>query len=409
MGMTLVEKILSRSSGSREVRTGEIVMAKPDLVMLHETGVAGIQRPLKELSGGKVNESVKAVILSDHFIPAPNIQHAENQKLTRAFAKQMGATYYEIGRGGIAHQVLVEYGHIRAGSLVIATDAHATMYGAAGAAGIGVGVTDMAVTLSTGKLWLMVPQTIRILLKGQLGKGVLSKDVALFLVGHYREDGLNYKAVELDGPLARESTLSDRLCLTNMLSEAGAKVALFGADRSHANPDPDASYEAVEEFDLTDLEPMVALPHSPANVKPVKNVSGVKVDQVFIGSCTNGRIEDLRIAAQVLKDHALHPRVRLIITPASQRIYLQALAEGLLELFVRVGATVTNPTCGACVGGHLGLLAAGEVCVATSNRNFKGRMGSSDAGIYLASPLTAAVAAVTGEISDPLSLGVNLC
>lgn len=409
MGMTLVEKILSRSSGKREVRPGDIVMAKPDLVMLHETGVAGVQRPLKELSGGMVNKTIRAVILSDHFIPSPSIQHAENQKLTRAFAGQMDATYYEIGRGGIAHQVLVENGHITAGSLIIAPDAHAPMYGAVGAAGIGVGVTDMAVTLATGKLWLMVPNTVRILLNGSIGKGVTAKDVALYLLGHFREDGLNYKAAEIDGPLCQKWELSDKLCLTNMLSEAGAKVALFNGDGSHAIPDKDAPYESIQKFDLSNLEPMVALPHSPANVKPAKDVAGVKVDQVFIGSCTNGRIEDLRVAAEVLKGHTLHPRVRLIITPASQRIYLQALAEGLVELFVRLGATVTNPTCGACVGGHLGLLAAGEVCVATSNRNFKGRMGSPDAEIYLASPLTAAAAAITGKICNPLSLGVDRC
>ncbi len=408
MGMTLAEKILARCSGLPSARPGDSIMASPDLLMLHETGVAGIQRPLGQLSGGRVAPGTKAVILSDHFIPAPTVHHATSHKLTREFARKIGAAYYEIGRGGIAHQVLVEEGHARPGELIVATDAHATTYGAVGAMGLGVGVTDMSVALATGLIWLIVPPTIKVVLHGALRPGVSAKDVALSLVGRYGEDGLNYKAVEIDDR-AVGWDLANRMCVANQLSEAGAKTALFYGPERASRPDDDAAYEAVVDVDLGQTVPMVAWPHSPANVRPVTESLGVKADQVFIGSCTNGRIEDLRIAAGYLPGRQVHPRVRLIVTPASQRIYRQALAEGLLEVFTAAGALVTHSTCGACVGGFLGLLADGEVCVATSNRNFRGRMGSREAGIYLVSPATAAAAAVAGEIVDPREMEGGPC
>lgn len=414
--MTITEKILARATGKPSCAPGDILEAAIDVAMLHDVGVPGVQRPLRELGIEKLAPSVKVVIIPDHFAPAPTVKAAENLKITREFArKHQIQDYYEIGRAGICHQVMAEGGHIRPGDVIIGTDSHTTTYGAFGAFAIGGGVTDVSIALGTGKLWFKVPPTVKIILKGDLASATSAKDASLFLLKEFGTDNLLYKAIELEGEAIDKISVGGRMCICDMAAEMGAKNCVICPDEitldylkerikgplSIVSSDPDAEYEDTFQFDISDLEPLVACPPSPANVKSVRQVEGVKIDQVFLGSCTNGRMEDLRIAGRILKDKNVHPEVRMIITPASQEIYLQAMKEGLLEIFVRAGGTVTNPTCGACVGGHLGLLASGEVCISSSNRNFVGRMGSPEAEIYLASPATAAASAIEGMIADP--------
>ncbi len=401
MGQTIIEKIFASHAGKATVTPGEVVMAKVDLGMLTEGTVPGVKQGI-EKAGGKIAATVKLAVMPDHFIPASTLPQAENHKFVRTWAKaQKNVIWREIGRSGVAHNVLLEEGLIGPGDLVIATDAHATTYGAIGCAGMGVGITDMAVALVTGRIWLLVPPTHKKILKGKFRPGVEAKDLALTLLGRYKEDGLNYEVIEFDDSQAPGITQSDRQCLCNQLAEAGSKACLFPGETPGSQPDKDAAYATVEEIRLEDIVPMVAAPSSPGNAEKVADVHGVRPDQVFIGSCTNGRIEDLRVAAKILDGKKVHERIRLIITPASQRIYRQAAVEGLLPVFIDAGAVITNPTCGACIGGHLGLLASGEVCVSTSNRNFIGRMGSREAKIYLVSPSTAAATAIKGELVDP--------
>jgi 3-isopropylmalate/(R)-2-methylmalate dehydratase large subunit len=416
--MTITEKILARASGKKSCAPGEIVEASVDVAMLHDIGTPGIQRPLKELGIEKLPASVEVVIIPDHFVPAPTAQAADNLKLTREFARKHHIeNYYEVGRGGICHQVMAEKGHIRPGAVIIAPDSHTTTYGAFGAFAVGLGVTDMAIGLGLGKLWFKVPPTVKIVLTGKLRPAVSAKDISLFLLRELGTEALSYKAMELAGNVIGEMSIDGRMCICDIAAEMGTKNCVIATDKTTMDylqartekpltpiaSDPDASYEAVHEFDVSTLEPLVACPHVPTNVKPVREVAGAKIDQAFLGSCTNGRMEDLRIAAGIFKKAGakVSPDVRLIITPASQEIYLEALREGLWETFVNAGALVTNPSCGACFGGHMGLLGAGETCISTSNRNFIGRMGSPKAGIYLASPATVAASALEGRITDP--------
>lgn len=416
MGLTMVEKILAGHAGLDRVEPGQIVEAGVDVVMLHDVGTPGIQRPFKELGAERIADNVDCVIIPDHFVPAPTVQAAENLKITREFAERMGVKhYYELGRGGICHQVMVEQGHVLPGQIIVAPDSHATTYGACGALGTGLGVTDAAIALAAGKLWFRVPETVKIVLNGKLGRFVSAKDVALFLLKEFGESRLIYKAVEMTGPVIDGMSLESRECMADMALEMGVKACLFAPDaqtmsflrqRAAQVPepvlaDPDAAYEEVLTFDLSDLSPVVAAPHSPSNGKPVGEVAGIRIQQAFLGSCTNGRLEDLRLAAEMLQGRTVHDGVRLIVTPASQAIYRQAIAEGLIQVFLSAGAFVTNPTCGACVGGHLGLIASGEVCISSSNRNFQGRMGSRDGQIYLASPAVVVASAMAGEIADP--------
>lgn len=411
MGYTMTQKILMAKL-KREVKTGEICLVTPDVVMMHETGTAGATAVLNNIGLKRPHNDLNIVMMSDHFIPAHSLGHAENQKKVRDISREWGVkNYYEIGRAGICHQVMHEKGHVRPAEIIVVTDAHATTYGGLGCLGLGVGVTDMAMVIATGKLWLKVPKVLAIRLRGNLNAGVTTKDLAIKLLTDIDFDYLNYSVVEFIGPGVSNLSIDSRLCLSNMMSEGGIKSCLLECDQRvddylkarSVKPyeliysDADAIYDRVIDIDLKKIEPMVALPHLPTNGVPFSQVKGVKIHQAFIGSCTNGRLEDLRAAAKILEGKKIHPTVRLIITPASHEIWQQALQEGLLEIFSASDAVITNPTCGTCIGAH-GLLAKGEVCIASSNRNFKGRMGSVDADIYLASPQTVAFSALAGEI-----------
>lgn len=423
MGMTIVEKILAKNSGLAEVHPGEIVEARVDTVMLHDIGAPGVQRPLKELGLDKIADNVECVIIPDHFVPAPTVQAAENLKITKNFAVSMEVkSFYDIGRGGVCHQVMAEKGHVRPGQIIAAPDSHATTYGAFGALGTGFGVTDVAIALGTGHLWFLVPETAKIVLNGQLGEGVSAKDVILYMLKVFGEARLIYKVIELSGAIIENMSMEGRMCIANLAYELGVKTCIIPPDnitidylKEHTEkelepilPDADAHYCEVVELNLSSLTPMVAAPHSPSNGKAIAEVQGTKIHQAFLGSCTNGRIEDLRIAAALLEDRTVHSDVRMIVTPASQAVYLQALREGIIEVLIKAGACVTNSGCGVCLGGHLGVIAADEVCISSSNRNFRGRMGSVNGSIYLASPATVVASAIMGEITDPRSLGVRL-
>lgn len=424
MGMTIVEKILAKNSGQNAVRAGDIVEARVDTVMLHDIGAPGVQRPLKELGLDKVADNVKCVIIPDHFVPAPTVQAAENLKITRDFAAKAGnCSYYEIGRGGVCHQVMAEKGHVRPGHIIVAPDSHATTYGAFGALGTGFGVTDVAIALGTGRLWFLVPETTKIILTGKLGEGVSAKDVILYLLKTFGESKFIYKAIELGGAIIDKMSMEGRMCIANLAYELGVKTCIIPPDKITIDylkecctdvdfeiilADKDAEYTEVITLDLSELTPMVAAPHSPSNGKTVEEASGIKIHQAFLGSCTNGRIEDLRIAAALLEGNVIHPEVRMIVTPASQAVYMQAVKEGIVEILIKAGACITNSGCGVCLGGHLGVMAADEICISSSNRNFRGRMGSVNASVYLASPATVVASAINGVITDPRSLGVKL-
>ncbi len=416
MGKTVAEKVLAQKSGQGSVKPGDVVFADVDVVMMHEAGTFGAQRHLREMGAAGLAENIEIVVLLDHYVPANTVANAQRHKVTREFVRKMGASsWYEVGRGGICHQVLPEKGHVRPGEFIVGTDAHVTTYGALGAYAVGVGFTDMAIILGTGKMWVVVPGSVKVVLKGRLGVGVSCKDVVLKLLREFGLSRLDYKSLEIEGPAVSEFPVDGRMTICNMASEMGVKAVVMNPDRQSSDyvrertrklfhevwAEADASYEEVREIDVGSLEPLVAKPSTPDNVGPVREAAGTRIDQAFLGSCTNGRITDLRIAAKILGTREVHPDVRLIITPASQEVYLQALDEGLIRQFITAGAVVTNATCGACIGGHMGLLADGEVCIASSNRNFVGRMGSPKSQVYLASPETVAASAISGHIEDP--------
>lgn len=423
MGMTIVEKILARNAGLGQVEPGQIVEARVDVVMLHDIGTPGIQRPFADIGTGRLADHVECVIIPDHFVPAPTVQAAENLKVTREWARKMGIEhYYELGRGGISHQIMIEQGHCLPGQIIVAPDSHATTYGACGALGTGLGVTDTALAMALGKLWFVVPPTVQVRLTGKLRSNVGAKDIALFLLKHFGEERLIYKAIEITGPVVDTMSMDGRACMANMALEMGVKTCLFVPDESTLDylrkrrggevpapvvPDADARYEEIVTFDVSDMTPMVAMPHSPSNGAEVAQVTGTKLHQAFLGSCTNGRLEDLRLGAGLLKGKRVHPDVRMVVTPASQEIYRTALDEGLIQTFIDAGALVTNPGCGVCIGGHLGLIAKDEVCVSSSNRNFRGRMGSPEGRVYLASPAVVVASALAGEICDPKTVEGN--
>ena len=416
MGYTVVEKMFALKSRQQGVKAGDVVYTNPDVIMLHEGGTFGLQRPFDELGIARIAERMEVVVLLDHYVPAPSVGHATRQKVTREFARRMNiAAWYEVGRGGICHQLLPEKGYVRPGELLVGTDAHMTTYGAVGALGIGVGFTDMAVILGTGKMWTVVPSTVKVTFTGELQRGSSAKDIILVMMGLFGESRLAYRSLEIHGEAVYKLSVEDRMTICNMASELGIKSVSMKTDQAAKEyvtaktvkpfrevwADGDARYEAEYEIDLGEIQPMIAAPSSPGNVVPLAEVEGVRIDQAFLGSCTNGKLSDLRAAAELLKGHRVHPDVRLIVTPASQEVYLQALDEGLIRMFIEQGALVTNPTCGACIGGHMGLLADGEVCISASNRNFVGRMGSTKSAVYLASPEAVAAAAIAGEITDP--------
>ncbi len=419
--MTLAERILARAAGRESVAAGEFVMAELDLALLHDIFAAQVFDLLGEVGVERLSDPDRTVVVVDHLVPAPTAAAAAVHARIRRHVSRLGVTaFYDAGRG-ICHQLLPEQGHIRPGSLVVGTDSHTTTYGALGAGGTGVGTSDMAYALATGRLWFRVPETIRFDLSGRLQRGVSWKDVILHLAGRFGADGAQYRAVEFAGPAASGADMASRLTVSNMALEMGAKFGLFAADevtdaylRDHGadgaepfGPDPDAAYEAVHAVPLSGLEPQVALPHEVDNVLPVGEVEGTPIDQAFIGSCTNGRIEDLRAAADVLAGSRIAPSVRLLVAPASQGVMVEALDTGVVATLVEAGASMLAPGCGPCFGGHGGLLGPGERCIGTHNRNFTGRMGSAEAEIFLASPATVAASALAGHIADPRSAGVD--
>jgi homoaconitate hydratase family protein len=421
MGMTMAEKVLARASGVGEVAPGQYVTAKVDQVMCIDVFV-DVCDVLEEAGIDRVWDPSRIVVLLDHFVPAPTVACAEDHKAIREAVKRFGiGSWYDI-RAGICHQVMGEKGHIVPGELVVGCDSHTTTYGAFGAAGTGIGVTEMAYVIATGELWMRVPPTLKFILGGTLPGGVMSKDISLYIAGRYTTEVAQYKAVEFTGRAAKELSIASRMTMANMGVEIGAKFAFFEADektfayldgRSRKvasrpvrlfKADPDAGYENVYEIDVSRLEPQVACPHDVGNVRPVSELGEIRVDQAFLGSCTNGRFEDLATAAQILAGKKVHPETRFLVFPASWEVYLEVLRAGVLEALIAAGAVVCNPGCGPCMGGHMGLLAAGERCIASSNRNFKGRQGSTEAEVYLASPATVAASAFAGRISDPRQL-----
>jgi 3-isopropylmalate/(R)-2-methylmalate dehydratase large subunit len=417
--MNISEKILARASGRKEVSPGEIVEANVDMAMVNDiTGPLAIET-FHKIGIKKVWDSNRIVMVLDHQVPADSAKSAELHKIMRKFAREQNIPhFYDVGFGGVCHQVMVEKGHVRPGELIVGADSHTCTYGALGAFGTGIGSTEMAAVFATGKIWLKVPETIKINVSGEFQNFVGAKDLILNVIGQLGADGANYKAMEFDGPVIKNMNISERLTICNMAVEAGAKTGIINPDEKvmayvksrtekpiePLKSDEDAKYEKVVDLDVGSLEPQVACPSSVDNVKPVSEVEGIPVDQAFVGSCTNGRIEDLRIVAEIVKGKKVKSGVRFIVTPASHEVYLQALREGVLETLAKAGACICNPTCGACFGGHMGLLADGETCISSSNRNFTGRMGSPKAKIYLASPATVAASALKGEITDPRRL-----
>jgi len=416
LGMTITEKILARASGKREVSAGEVVVAKVDLAMIHDfTGPMAI-KSLKAMGAIRVWDPSRIVVVFDHQVPASTLQAAEFHKMLRSFVEEQGITsFYDVGRGGICHQVVPEEGYAVPGFVIVGADSHTTTYGALGAFATGLGSTDMAAAMATGELWFRVPETLKVQAEGKLKPPVSAKDLVLAIIGQVKADGATYMAVEYRGEAVEDISVDGRMTMCNMAVEMGAKNGIIEADAKTeaylagrakfpykaVRSDPDAHYADELVLDANKLEPVVACPHSVDNVKAVTEVEGVEVDQAFIGSCTNGRLEDLEVAAKILRGRKVHPRTRLIVIPASQRIYREALRRGLIEVFLEAGAMVCNPTCGPCLGSHLGLLGDGEVCISAANRNFVGRMGSTKAKIYLASPATVAASAVEGRITDP--------
>ncbi len=413
MGKTLAEKILSAKSGT-DARAGDIVMARPDFVMSHDNSAA-IARHFMKIGLERVAIPEKIVIILDHVVPPSTVEYAENHKFIRNFVKEQGIkNFYDINRG-ICHQVFIEEGFALPSTLALGSDSHTTSYGALGAFSAGIGRTEMASIWATGELWMKVPQTIKIVVKGKLPEGVYAKDVVLHIIGEIGADGATYRAVEFTGPVVEGFSIASRITLANMAAEMGAKAGYVPPDektleflkgRARApfqvvSSDPDAEYEKVLEFDVTSLSPRIAAPHTVDNVKPVEELEGLEFHQGLIGTCTNGRVEDLAVAAGILKGRKVHPNVRLLVFAASWREYVEALRRGYIETLAEAGAVIMNPGCGPCLGAHQGVIASGERALSTSNRNFKGRMGSREAEIYLASPATVAASAVEGKITDP--------
>ena len=413
MGKTLTEKVLGRKAG-REVRAGDVVSVSPDYVLSHDNSAAIIQE-FRKLGVAKVKAPGKIVIVLDHIVPAADEKYAQNHKTVREFVAEQGIPNFFDINAGICHQVLPEQGFARPGLVIVGSDSHTPSYGALGAFAAGIGRTETACTWATDEIWLRVPETMRIDLSGRFRPGVFAKDLSLKLIGDHGAEMANYKAVEFAGPAAGDLSVGARLTLANMSAEMGAKNGYFAPDAKAlkwlegrargpfeiAVSDPDAVYETVLACDLDALEPQVAAPHTVDNVKPVTAVAGTPVNQILIGTCTNGRLEDLETAAAILKGRKVHPSVRVLVIPASWEVYREALKSGALAALVDAGCVILNSGCGPCLGGHEGLMAAGEVCLSTSNRNFRGRMGHRDSEIYLASPATAAASAVTGRITDP--------
>ena len=416
MGMTITEKILCAHTDLKEVRPGMLINARVDIALGNDITAPIAIAEFEKTGVKKVFDRDKVVLVPDHFTPNKDINSAEQSKILRDFARKQALThYYEVGEVGVEHALLPEQGVVLPGDLIIGADSHTCTYGALGAFSTGVGSTDFAAAMLTGEAWFKVPETMKIVFHGPLNKWVSGKDMILYLIGLIGVDGALYKALEFTGETVTELTMADRFTIANMAVEAGAKNGIFYPDATTRvyvekrakrdynfyTSDPDAGYAQVIDIDVAKLEPQVAFPHLPSNVRDVSLAGDVTIDQVVIGSCTNGRIEDLRVAAEVLKGRKVAPYVRLIIIPATQEIYRQAIKEGLFEIFLDAKAAVSTPTCGPCLGGHMGILAKGERAVATTNRNFVGRMGHTGSEVYLANPAVAAASAVLGRIAGP--------
>lgn len=416
MGMTMTQKILAAHAGLDKVYSGQMIMAKLDLVLGNDITTPVAIEEFEKTGCHKIFDKSKIAIVPDHFTPNKDIKSAENCKVVREFSRKMEIeNYFEIGQMGIEHALIPEKGLAVPGDLIIGADSHTCTYGALGAFSTGIGSTDMAVGMATGEAWFKVPKAIKFVLTGKMGEWVSGKDVILHIIGMIGVDGALYQSMEYCGEGVGNLSMDDRFTIANMAIEAGAKNGIFEVDdktleyvSEHSKRPPviykadsDAEYARVIEIDLSTIRPTVAFPHLPENTRTIDEVGEVKIDQVVIGSCTNGRIEDLRTAAKVFKGNKVHPCVRTIILPATQKIYLQAMREGLLEIFIEAGAAVSTPTCGPCLGGHMGVLAKGERALSTTNRNFVGRMGHPESEVYLASPAVAAASAITGKISSP--------
>lgn len=419
MDMTMTQKILAAHAGLPEVKAGQLIEADLDLVLGNDITSPVAIHEMDKMTVDGVFDKDKIALVMDHFIPNKDIKSAEHCKCVREFAcKHEITNYFDVGDMGIEHALLPEKGLTVAGDVVIGADSHTCTYGALGAFSTGVGSTDMAAGMATGKCWFKVPSAIKFELTGKPSKWVSGKDVILHIIGMIGVDGALYKSMEFTGEGIRYLSMDDRFTIANMAIEAGGKNGIFPVDeaaeaymKEHSKrpykiyeADEDAEYETVYTIDLAALKPTVAFPHLPENTKTIDEVGDVKIDQAVIGSCTNGRMEDLRIAAKILEGRKVAKNVRCIIIPATQKIYLQAIEEGLVQTFIKAGAVVSTPTCGPCLGGYMGILAAGERCISTTNRNFVGRMGHVDSEVYLASPAIAAASAVTGKISGPSGL-----
>lgn len=415
MSMTMAEKILAKASGKKEVEAGEIVMTNIDVAMTHDlTGPLSVES-FRKIGVPEVWDPEKIVIVFDHQVPADSLDAAENHAIMRKFVRDQGISNFYDVREGVCHQVLPEKGHIVPGEVVVGTDSHTCTHGALGAFSTGIGSTDMSMVFATGKLWFKTPETIKFNIEGTLQDNVYAKDVILNIIGQTGADGATYKACQFGGETVTEMSVSDRMVLCNMAIEMGGKTGLVEPDQKTLNyvnarsnksfevikGDEDAASLEIMDIDVSDLEPQIACPHNVDNVKDISDVAGTPIDQVFLGSCTNGRIEDLRDAARILKGNKVSDNIRMLVIPASREVYRDALNEGLMNIFVDAGALVCNPCCGPCLGGHVGLIGPGEVSLSTSNRNFKGRQGSSEAEVYLSSAAVAASSAITGKIEDP--------
>jgi len=420
---TLTEKLLAAHCGREEVRSGEFINASVDLVLANDITAPLAIEEFQRLGVSKVFDPGKVVMVPDHFCPNKDIQSAEQAKLMREFAKEQGLVYFEVGRMGIEHVLLPEQGLVLPEQVIVGADSHTCTYGALGAFATGMGSTDIAVAMATGEIWMKVPSTIKFVYHGKLPKWVGGKDLILYTIGDIGVDGALYSVMEFTGEAIDELDMDGRFTMANMAIEAGAKAGIFYVDAKteeylhHAianrvslviaseakqsRSDKDAQYAGIYKYDVSKIEPQVAFPHLPSNTKPISQVGEITLDQVVIGGCTNGRISDLRAAAGILKGRKIHPDLRCIILPGSQQVYLEALREGLIEAFIEAGAAVSTPTCGPCLGGHMGVLAAGERCLSTTNRNFVGRMGSPESEVYLSNPVVAAASAISGRIAGP--------
>jgi len=415
MGMTITEKIIAAHTGNREVHPGEFVFASVDLCLGNDITAPLAIKAFEKLGAERLFDPKKVVLIPDHFTPNKDVEAAEQTAAVRRFAKKHGTLYYEVGRGGIEHALLPEQGLVLPGDLVIGADSHTCTYGALGAFSTGVGSTDLAACFAVGKVWLRVPQTMKFVYNGQLPRWSSGKDIILYTIGDIGVDGALYRAMEFTGGAISQLSMDARFTITNMAIEAGGKSGIMipdeetekyakgraGREFTIYRSDPDAEYAEVREYDAGKIEPQVAAPNLPSNSRDVREYSDVSIDQVVIGSCTNGRINDLRTAAMILRGKKVHPEVRLIVIPATQQVYAEAIKEGLTGAFVEAGAAVSTPTCGPCLGGHMGVLAEGEIALSTTNRNFTGRMGHTKSEVYLCGPAVAAASAIAGKIVHP--------